>query len=84
MQYITPRFRIRGTEYIVINKWDRPHIIELSRLDEEIKDGAQHYPLATDPDFAGWVEVPDDHFRLLESESCFDDSDVVFEEEADV
>ena len=70
MPYVEPRIDWAGKQYFILKKEDGPAIVEAERVEEALGQGAQYYPLANHPDYEGWVEIPESHFKKLEENEC--------------
>jgi len=68
MARVTQRFKSKGIEYVVLQKDDRPLVVESAHLETALLHGAESYPVVCNPDFECWLEVPDDHYSLLQKE----------------
>jgi hypothetical protein len=41
-------------------------------VEEALRQGAEYYALSNDPDYEGWVEMPESHFKKLEENECLE------------
>jgi hypothetical protein len=80
---ISPQFRAKEKQYVLVSMKDQPRIVELDHLEEALKEGAEYYPKANSAFNEDWIEIPDHHFRQLEQEGCLDEMEWLSEESAD-
>jgi hypothetical protein len=68
MARIAQHFKSGTTDYAILRKGDRPLVVESSQFETALLQGAQSYPLTCNSDLECWLEIPDEHYRLLQEE----------------
>ena len=68
MARVTQVFKSKGIEYVILRRDNRPLVVESTHLEEALLKGAESYPVVCNPDFDCWLEVPDDHYALIQEE----------------